>query len=52
MNSSPFESVAEYSGATGVIHTFAGSPVFIYVCIGLCAVICALLVVKSYMTKH
>jgi uncharacterized membrane protein YuzA (DUF378 family) len=52
MKSSPFDSFADFSGATGVVHTFAGSPMFIYVCVGLCAVICALLIVKSYMTRH
>jgi uncharacterized membrane protein YuzA (DUF378 family) len=52
MKSSPFENFADFSAATGAVHTFAGSPMFIYVCIGLAAVICALLVVKAYMTKH
>ncbi|HEY8899490.1 MAG TPA: hypothetical protein VIM61_03705 [Chthoniobacterales bacterium] len=52
MKSSPIETFAELSSATGAIHTFAGSPMFIYISIGLVAVICALLVVKSYMTRH
>jgi hypothetical protein len=52
MNSSPFKSFAEFSGATGSIEAFSTMPAFNYVCIALVAAIVVLLVVKSYLTKH
>ncbi len=52
MNSSPFKTFADFSGATGSIDAFSATPMFTYICIGLTAVLCVLLVVKSYVTKH
>ena len=52
MKSSPFDTYADFSSATGAIHTFATTPAVIYLCIGLSAAICVLLVVRSFLTKH
>jgi hypothetical protein len=52
MKSSPFDNFADFSAATGPVHTFANNPMMINIAIGLTALIGILLIVKSYSTKH